>query len=133
MVKLGLFFAYLTSFMVMLQLSRVVLRLTITRLNKANKKPDPKGNLMKFNRFILKNHRNFGIAAVSFAFIHFIIMWSNLWLSVTGLITITLLSLTASLGYLSTKSKNKKIKLAHRGMTIILLLAMSLHYFTNAL
>mgnify|MGYP004486377563 CR=1 FL=1 len=84
---------------------------------------------MKFMKFIIRNHKLFGILTVFFILLHFYIQFTTRGLSITGLIAATIMLLQVLLGIYGskTKRKNKTWLVLHRFISILLLIAILIH------
>ena len=84
-------------------------------------------------KFLVKNHRFFGIGAAAVMVTHVIIQITFRWVSVTGLIAAGLALVTITLGIVLFKSKKRTPAMlwAHRGSVIALTLAILTHLISR--
>ena len=94
---------------------------------KANEKSYAK--YKRFMRFIIKNHKLFGLLTIVFLLAHFFIQFNLYGVSITGLVAAGLLILQILLGIYGskTKSKNKTWLVIHRSIAVFLLVAILIH------
>ena len=81
-------------------------------------------------KFIVRNHKLFGLLTVVFLLIHFLIQFNYYGLSVTGAIAAGVLLLQVALGIYGTKVQSKKKKtwlFSHRFIAVALLVAILVH------
>jgi heme A synthase len=83
----------------------------------------------KLMRFIIHNHKLFGLLTVLFLVTHFFIQFNQSGLSITGAIAAGVLVLQVLLGIYGsvTQKKEKGWLLGHRTIALILLFAMTAH------
>ena len=83
----------------------------------------------KVSLFFAKNHRIFGILTFLAVITHFIVQFSTIGLSITGLIAALIMMLQVSLGIYGVKVKNKwkYWVLVHRIIAFIILIAVIIH------
>jgi len=131
MENLGEFFGILTAFSFTLALfnylSKWINKNLIIKLPKENAFKKIYLTLMKF---IIKNHRFFGLIALCSLLIHLYIQITFKWVSTTGLIAAGMMVITVSLGIILLYfSKNKRGLLfkIHRFAVILLVLAVAAH------
>jgi len=80
--------------------------------------------------FIVKNHKAFGLVATGLVFLHLIIMWKYVELSISGMIALILMVLVAGVGVLSTylkKQKKAPLTKLHSILAGALLIAIIIH------
>ena len=84
-----------------------------------------------FMKFIVKNHKLFGVLTVLALIAHFSVQYSLFGLSLTGLVAGVTLVLQVILGgYIYRKKKRKGIVFqSHRLLAILLLILMAIHIF----
>lgn len=94
-----------------------------------NKRKSFASNYMKIMRFIVKNHRYFGLLSVVFVLMHFSIQYMTHGLSVTGLIAALLMIMQVVLGVYGhrVKKKGKTWLTIHRSVALLLLIAIAIH------
>jgi heme A synthase len=83
----------------------------------------------RFMRFIVKNHKLFGLLTIVFLLVHFFIQFNIYGLSITGLVAAGILILQILLGIYGAKTKNKgKTWLTiHRSIAVLLFVAILIH------
>jgi heme A synthase len=83
----------------------------------------------KFMRFIIRNHKLFGLLTIVFLLTHFFIQFNQFGLNTTGTVAAGVLVLQVLLGIYGSVNKQKgKIWLvAHRTIALILFLAIAAH------
>jgi hypothetical protein len=83
----------------------------------------------KLMRFIIRNHRLFGLLTIVFLLSHFYIQFNQFGLNITGAVAAGVLVLQVLLGIYGsvTKQKGKGWLLAHRTIALILFLAIAAH------
>jgi len=80
--------------------------------------------------FIVKNHKAFGLTATGVVFLHLIIMWKYVEISVSGLVALVLMVLVAGVGMFSTylkKQKKAPLTKLHSILAGALLVAIIIH------
>ena len=80
--------------------------------------------------FIVKNHKVFGLTATGVVFLHLIIMWKYVEISVSGLVALVLMVLVAGVGMFSTylkKQKKAPLTKLHSILAGALLVAIIIH------
>ena len=80
--------------------------------------------------FIVKNHKAFGLTATVVVFLHLIIMWKYVEISVSGLVALVLMVLVAGVGMFSTylkKQKKAPLTKLHSILAGALLVAIIIH------
>ncbi len=81
-------------------------------------------------KFVVRNHKLFGILTVFFLVAHFIVQFNYYGLSVTGSIAAGILLVQVALGIYGAKSKSKGSKtwlIIHRTIAVALLVAILIH------
>ncbi len=83
----------------------------------------------KLNMFVTKYHKLFGLSTILFILIHFIVQFTTIGLSITGLIAASTMILQVLLGIYAvlTKKINNTWKFLHRIIAIIILIAITIH------
>ena len=83
----------------------------------------------KLNMFVTKYHKIFGLLTIIFILIHFIVQFSTIGLSITGLIAALLMLFQVILGIYGviTKKINNTWKLLHKIISLIILMAILIH------
>jgi len=84
-------------------------------------------------KFLVKNHRFFGIGAAVLMVAHVVLQILFKWTSVTGIITAALAVVTVAIGIIMFRAKKRKPAMlwAHRGAVIALILAFLAHVITR--
>lgn len=84
-------------------------------------------------KFLVKNHRFFGIGAAVLMVAHVVLQLLFKWPSVTGIITAALAVVTVAIGIIMFRAKKRKPAMlwAHRGAVIALILAFLAHVITR--
>lgn len=83
----------------------------------------------KVSTFISKYHKIFGLLTIIFILIHFIVQFSTIGLSITGVIAALLMLFQVLLGLYAvlTKKINNTWRLLHRLISFIILIAILIH------
>ena len=130
MENIGGVFGLIGLLSVIYLVSRPILQLVVEQLRKNGKTlPDP---LKKVYQFITKNHRYAGFVAVGAIVLHFILQYTRFGVvPVAGLIAGLALAVQSVLGFGLTKQKEndrrKKMALLHRGLGMIIFVAVLFH------
>ena len=84
-------------------------------------------------KFLVKNHRFFGIGAAALMVAHVVLQLIFKWASVTGILTAVLAVVTVALGVVLFKAKKRTPAMlwAHRGAVIALILSFIAHVVTR--
>jgi len=84
-------------------------------------------------KFLVKNHRFFGIGAAALMVAHVVLQLIFKWVSVTGILTAVLAVVTVALGVVLFKAKKRTPAMlwAHRGAVIALILSFIAHVITR--
>jgi hypothetical protein len=82
--------------------------------------------------YLAKKHKIFGVHAVVFALAHMILAVIDGQLRITGLITLSLVVLTALFGVLFYKLKKKHFYLIHRGCAMLSIAMIIVHIIFNS-
>ena len=134
MGELGEFLGVLTAFLFTL----AVLNFCIKFVNRKWVMKLPKESKFKQGyttgmKFLVKNHRFFGIGAAVLMVAHVVLQILFKWTSVTGIITAALAVVTVMLGGIMFKAKKRTPAMlwAHRGAVIALILAFLAHVITR--
>lgn len=92
-----------------------------------------RGGYQSVMKFLVKNHRFFGLGAVVLMAAHVVLQLLFKWASVTGIVTAALGILTLALGFLLFKSKKRTPAMlwAHRGAVMALVLSFLTHVLTR--
>lgn len=92
-----------------------------------------RGGYQSVMKFLVKNHRFFGLGAVALMAAHVVVQLLFKWASVTGIVTAALGILTLALGFVLFKSKKRTPAMlwAHRGAVMALVLAFLTHVLTR--
>ena len=100
------------------------------KLPKENKFKQGYSSVMKF---LVKNHRFFGLGAAVLMVAHVVLQILFKWPSVTGIITAALAVVSVALGGIMFKAKKRTPAMlwAHRGAVIALTLAFLAHVITR--
>lgn len=98
----------------------------------------PKENKFKQNytsvmKFLVKNHRFFGLGAAALMVVHIILQLIFKWISITGIVTAALAVVAVILGGIMFKAKKRTPAMlwAHRGSVIALTIAFIVHIITR--
>jgi len=92
-----------------------------------------KQGYMTVMKFLVKNHRFFGLGAAVLMVLHIILQIIFKWVSVTGIVTAALAVVTVMLGGILFKAKKRTPAMlwAHRGAVIALILSFIAHVITR--
>lgn len=92
-----------------------------------------RGGYQTLMKFLVKNHRFFGVGAAAVMVSHVVLQIIFQWVSVTGLIAAGLALLTIALGIVLFKSKKRTPAMlwAHRGAVIALTIAIIVHLISK--
>ncbi len=84
-------------------------------------------------KFLVKNHRFFGLGAAVLMVLHIVLQLVFKWVSVTGILTAALAVVTVALGVVLFKAKKRTPAMlwAHRGAVIALILSFIAHVITR--
>lgn len=84
-------------------------------------------------KFLVKNHRFFGIGAAALMVAHVVLQLIFKWVSITGIITAALAVVSVALGVVLFKAKKRTPAMlwAHRGAVIALILSFIAHVITR--
>ena len=84
-------------------------------------------------KFLVKNHRFFGIGAAVLMVAHVVLQLIFKWVSITGIITAALAVVSVALGVVLFKAKKRTPAMlwAHRGAVIALILSFIAHVVTR--
>ena len=109
---------------------KFVNRKWVMKLPKENKFKQGYSTVMKF---LVKNHRFFGLGAAVLMVAHVVLQILFKWPSVTGILTAALAVVTVSLGGILFKAKKRTPAMlwAHRGAVIALILSFIVHVATR--
>jgi len=131
--EIGKLFGSVTFIMTILSMARYFMRIYYTSKNKNSKtKLDPKGKFMKAYRWILKNHKNFGIIAIISVLMHSVLVIKFTRISYTGIVATTFMVVQGFTGYKLVKKKgNNTTKMMHRVSSILMLVFIFIHLATN--
>ncbi|WP_320127452.1 hypothetical protein [uncultured Sphaerochaeta sp.] len=82
-----------------------------------------------FMRFIIKNHKLFGLLTIIFLLTHFFIQFNTYGISITGLVAAGILILQILLGIYGAKAKKKGKTwlIIHRSIAVILFITILIH------
>lgn len=128
--ELGELFGNIIVFLYVLTILNYVLKFINKKYVHLLKKNDKLHSIyIIFMKFIIRNHKLFGILTVFFIILHFYIQFSVRGLSITGIIAASILLIQVLLGIYGskTKSKNKTWLVIHRAISIALLIAILIH------
>jgi hypothetical protein len=127
---LGILTAVLFSLAVLNFIVKFVNRKWVMKLPKESKFKKAYMSVMKF---LVKNHRFFGLGAALLMIAHVVLQIFTKWTSVTGLIAAGLAVVTVVLGGLLFKAKKRTPAMlwAHRGAVIALICAVVMHVITR--
>lgn len=135
MDNLGGLLGFLTGFLVFLALMNYVVKwlnqLWVAKLPKTSKF---KASYTPVMRFLVKNHRLFGLGAALAVAVHLILQITFRWLSLTGLIASFVLALDVLIGayiYFKQKGKRGPLLYVHRAMGVALIVAIAAHMFSK--
>lgn len=131
MENLGEFFGTLTAFSFTLALLNYVSKwINKNWVNKLSKDSKIRKYYLSLMKFIIKNHRLFGLAALCSVLIHLYIQITFKWVSTTGLIAAGMMIITVVLGislfYLSKNKRGLLFKI-HRLAVVLLMIAVAAH------
>ena len=92
-----------------------------------------KQRYMTLMKFLVKNHRFFGLGAAALMVAHVVLQILFKWVSVTGIVTAGLAVVTVVLGIIMFKAKKRTPAMlwAHRGAVIALILSFIVHVATR--
>lgn len=130
MKELGNFFGNIIIFLYVLTILNYVLKFINKKYSYLLKKNDKLHSIyIKIMKFIIKNHKLFGILTVFFILSHFYIQFTTKGLSITGIIAATIMFIQVLLGIYGskTKNKNKTWLILHRSIAVILFIAILIH------
>lgn len=84
-------------------------------------------------KFLVKNHRFFGLGAAVLMVLHIVLQIIFKWVSVTGIVTAAIAVATVMLGGIMFKAKKRTSAMlwAHRGSVIALTIAFIVHIITR--
>ena len=84
-------------------------------------------------KFLVKNHRFFGLGAAALMVAHVVLQILFKWVSVTGIVTAGLAVVTVVLGIIMFKAKKRTPAMlwSHRGAVIALILSFIVHVATR--
>ena len=135
MGNLGGLLGFLTGLLVFLALMNYVVkwvnRQWVAKLPKTSKF---KAAYTPVMRFLVKNHRFFGLGAALTVAIHLILQITFRWLSLTGLIASIALALDVMIGawlYFKQKGKRGPLFMVHRAMGVVLIIAIAAHMLSK--
>jgi len=134
MYQLGNLMGILTTLLFGLALMNFVIkwgnRKWIAKLPKESKFKQGYTSVMKF---LVKNHRFFGLGAAALLIAHIALQLAFKWVSVTGIVAAVLAMAAGALGGALFRSKRRSPALlwAHRGAAIALILAIAAHVITR--
>ena len=122
------------GFLIIFFYSLTILNYIVKFVNKKFKKQINKNKTfasyyMKVMRFIVKNHRYFGFAAVIFLLFHFLIQFVTHGLSITGILAASIMVLQIGLGIYGhkVKKKGKTWLMIHRSVAVMIFIAIVIH------
>ena len=126
----GILTAVLFGIAVLNYFIKLVNRKWVMKLPKENKFKQSYSSVMKF---LVKNHRFFGLGAAVLMVAHVVLQILFKWTSVTGIITAALAVVSVALGGIMFKAKKRTPAMlwAHRGAVIALTLAFLAHVITR--
>lgn len=109
---------------------KFVNRKWVMKLPKESKFKQGYASVMKF---LVKNHRFFGIGAAALMVAHVVLQILFKWVSVTGIVTAGLAVVTVVLGIIMFKAKKRTSAMlwSHRGAVIALILSFIVHVATR--
>ncbi|MBU1144761.1 MAG: hypothetical protein KJ971_02745 [Firmicutes bacterium] len=128
--ELGEFTGGLIIFFYLLTVLNYVLKFITKKFGKTLRKaPKFYKIYIEMMKFIFKNHRLFGLITILLVLTHFVIQFIDKGISVTGLIAASCMFLEAILGSFGafTKPKKKIWLYIHRGLAIIIFIAIVIH------
>jgi len=134
MYQLGNLFGILTAVLfggaILNFVVKFVNRKWVTKLPKESKF---KKTYIEAMKFLVKNHRFFGLGAAAMMVLHVVLQILFKWVSVTGIVTAALAVITVMLGGIMFKAKKRTPAMlwAHRGSVIALILAFVAHVVTR--
>lgn len=134
MYQLGNLFGVLTAVLFGLAVLNYVVKFVnrkwVMKLPKESQFKKTYGACMKF---LVKNHRFFGIGAAVLMVVHVVLQIVFKWVSVTGIVAAVLAVVTVGLGMRLFKAKKRTPAMlwAHRGAVIALICAMIAHVITR--
>jgi hypothetical protein len=109
---------------------KLINRKCVMKLPKENKFKQGYSSVMKF---LVKNHRFFGLGAAVLMVAHVVLQILFKWVSVTGIITASIAFVTGMLGWIMFKAKKRTPAMlwAHRGSVVALAIAIAVHVITR--
>ena len=127
---LGILTAVLFGLAIMNFVVKIVNRKWVMKLPKESKFKQSYASAMKF---LVKNHRFFGLGAAALMVAHVVVQIVFAWVSVTGIVTAALAIVTVALGVILFKAKKRTPAMlwAHRGAVIALILSFIAHVITR--
>ena len=127
---LGLLTAVVFGGAIMNFVIKFVNRKWVMKLPKESKFKQGYASVMKF---LVKNHRFFGLGAAALMVAHVVLQILFKWVSVTGIVTAGLAVVTVVLGIIMFKAKKRTPAMlwAHRGAVIALILSFIVHVATR--
>lgn len=127
---LGILTAVLFGIAILNFCVKFVNRKWVMKLPKESKFKQSYSTVMKF---LVKNHRFFGIGAAALMVAHVVLQLIFKWVSVTGILTAVLAVVTVALGVVLFKAKKRTPAMlwAHRGAVIALILSFIAHVITR--
>ena len=135
MDELGGFMGFLTVILLGLALLNYVVkrvnRFWVAKLPKESKFKAAYGAVMKF---LVRNHRFFGLGAALTLAVHVVLQIMFRWVSVTGLIASALLGLEVIMGawlYFKQKGRRGILQNVHRATGAALIVAIAVHVITK--
>jgi hypothetical protein len=93
-----------------------------------------KAAYIKVMKFVVQKHRLFGLGAAVSMVVHMILQITYAWVSLTGLITVSMLAVDVMIGaWLHFKQKGKRGPLlqVHRAFGVLLIAAIAVHVITK--
>ena len=135
MYKLGGYLGILTTVFLGLALLNYILKWVNKRfISKLPKTSKFKAVYIKVMKFVVQNHRWFGLGATVSMLAHLILQITYAWLSTTGLIAAAMLVINGMVGawmHFKQKGKRGPLLIVHRAMGVLLIAAIAVHLITR--
>ena len=135
MYELGGYLGILTAIFLGLALLNYILKWVNKRwVSKLPKTSKFKGTYINVMKFVVQKHRWFGLGATVSMVAHLILQITFAWVSTTGLIAASLLTINGFIGawmHFKLKGKRGPLLIVHRAMGVLLVAAIAVHVITK--
>ncbi|HWT76969.1 MAG TPA: hypothetical protein VN258_19895 [Mobilitalea sp.] len=128
--NLGGFFGYLIILLYILTILNYFVKLINRKYKEQIKKNERFHQIFtKVMRFLVKQHKLFGLLTIVFILLHFLIQFNRFGLSITGAIAAGVMLLQVALGIYGSKAKKKSKAwlYVHRAIAVILAVTILIH------